>query len=108
MIISGGENIYSVEVENALYTHPAVLEVAVIGIPHEAWGESVHAVVVCKPGVNATGEELIAHAHTQIAGYKVPRSIAVQVEALPKSGVGKILKRELRKPYWLSKSRNVN
>src|SRR5437763_7853472 len=67
MIISGGENIYSVEVENALYTHPAVLEAAVIGIPNETWGEAVHAVVVCKPGMSATGDELIAHAHTLIA-----------------------------------------
>ena len=108
MIISGGENIYSVEVENALYTHPAVLEVAVIGIPHEAWGEAVHAVVVCKPGVNATGEELIAHAHTQIAGYKVPRSIEFMTEALPKSGAGKILKRDLREKHWEGKSKNVN
>jgi len=71
MIISGGENIYSVEVENALYTHPAVLEVAVIGIPHDVWGEAVHAVVVCKPGMNVTAGDLIAHARTQIAGYKV-------------------------------------
>ena len=108
MIISGGENIYSVEVENALYTHPAALEVAVIGIPHEAWGEAVHAVVVCKPGVNATGEELIAHAHTQIAGYKVPRSIEFMTEALPKSGAGKILKRDLREKHWEGKSKNVN
>ena len=108
MIISGGENIYSVEVENALYTHPAVLEVAVIGIPHEVWGEAVHAVVVCKPGMNTTSEELIAHTHTLIAGYKAPRSIEFLSEALPKSGAGKILKRNLRDKYWAGKSRNVN
>ncbi len=108
MIISGGENIYSVEVENALYTHPAVLEVAVIGIPHETWGEAVHAVVVCKPGMSASAEELIAHARTQIAGYKVPRSIEFAAEALPKSGAGKILKRDLREKYWEGKSRQVN
>jgi len=108
MIISGGENVYSVEVEQALSTHPAVLEVAVIGIPDERWGEAVHAVVVCKPGMRVNDEELIAHARTQIAGYKVPRSIEFHSEALPKSGAGKILKRELREPYWVGKSRKVN
>ena len=108
MIISGGENIYSVEVENALYTHPAILEAAVIGIPHDTWGEAVHAVVVLKPGTSATEEALIEHARTQIAGYKVPRSIEFYPEALPKSGAGKILKRDLRDKYWAGKSRNVN
>lgn len=108
MIISGGENIYSVEVENALYTHPAVLEAAVIGIPHDTWGEAVHAVVVCKPGMSVSEEELIAHARTQIAGYKVPRSVEFLAEALPKSGAGKILKRDLREKYWAGKSRRVN
>lgn len=108
MIISGGENIYSVEVEQALYMHPAVLEAAVISIPDDRWGEAVHAVVVCKPGMRVSSEELIAHARTQIAGYKVPRSIEFRLESLPKSGVGKILKRELREPYWVGKSRNVN
>ena len=108
MIISGGENVYSVEVENALYTHPAVLECAVIGIPHDMWGEAVHAIVVCKPGMSVTGEELIAHARTQIAGYKVPRSVEFQSEGLPKSGAGKILKRNLREKYWAGKSKNVN
>ena len=108
MIISGGENIYSVEVENVLYTHPAVLEAAVIGIPHETWGEAVHAVVVCKPGMSVSAEELITHVRVQIAGYKVPRSIEFYPEALPKSGAGKILKRDLRKKYWVGKSRQVN
>ncbi|HEU0001162.1 MAG TPA: long-chain-fatty-acid--CoA ligase [Ktedonobacteraceae bacterium] len=108
MIISGGENVYSVEVENALYTHPAVLECAVIGIPHDMWGEAVHAIIVCKPGMSVTGEELIAHARTQIAGYKVPRSVEFQPEGLPKSGAGKILKRNLREKYWAGKSKNVN
>ena len=108
MIISGGENIYSVEVENALYTHPAVLEVAVIGIPHDVWGEAVHAVVVCKPGTQATSDELIAHTRTLIASYKIPRSVEFAQDALPKSGAGKILKRDLRDKYWAGKSRNVN
>jgi long-chain acyl-CoA synthetase len=108
MIISGGENVYSAEVEQALYTHPAVLEAAVVGIPDETWGEAVHAVVVCKPGMQVTSDELIAHTRTQIAGYKVPRSIELRSDALPKSGAGKILKRELRQPYWVGTSRNVN
>lgn len=108
MIISGGENIYSVEVENALYTHPAVLEAAVIGIPHELWGEVVHAVVICKPGMDVSSDELLNHARTLIAGYKVPRSIEFMAEALPKSGAGKILKRNLREKYWAGTTRNVN
>ena len=108
MIISGGENIYCVEVENALYTHPAVLEAAVVGIPDETWGEAVHAVVVCKPGTNVSSDELISHARTQIASYKIPRSIEFRTEALPKSGAGKILKRDLREKYWEGKSRRVN
>ena len=108
MIISGGENIYSIEVEQALYTHPAVLEAAVIGIPDEHWGEAVHAVVICKPGRQVSSEELIAHTRTQIAGYKVPRSIEFRGEALLKSGAGKILKRKLREPYWTGRSQNVN
>lgn len=108
MIISGGENVYSVEVEQALYTHPAILEAAVIGIPDDHWGEAVHAVVVCKPGMQVNSDELIAHTRTQIAGYKVPRSIEFHSDALPKSGAGKILKRELRQPYWIGTSRNVH
>jgi long-chain acyl-CoA synthetase len=108
MIISGGENIYCVEVENALYSHPAVLEAAVVGIPDETWGEAVHAVVVCKPGANVSSDELILHARTQIASYKIPRSIEFRTEALPKSGAGKILKRDLREKYWEGKSRRVN
>jgi long-chain acyl-CoA synthetase len=95
-------------VENALYTHPAVLEAAVIGIPHEQWGEIVHAVVVCKPGMSASSDELIVHTRTQIAGYKIPRSIEFRTEALPKSGAGKILKRDLREKYWAGKNRQVN
>lgn len=108
MIISGGENIYSIEVENALYTHPAVLEAAVIGIPDEQWGESVHAAVVLKPGMQVTRDELIEHTRLQIAGYKVPRSLEFSPDPLPKSGAGKILKRELREKYWTGQSRNVH
>jgi long-chain acyl-CoA synthetase len=108
MIISGGENIYSTEVETAIYSHPAVLEAAVIGIPHKEWGEAVHAVVVQKPGEDVTVDELIEHCKTQIAGFKTPKSITFESEALPKSGAGKILKRDLRKPYWEDEERQVN
>jgi long-chain acyl-CoA synthetase len=106
MIISGGENVYSVEVENALAKHPAVAACAVIGVPSEQWGESVHAVVVPKPGQTATSEELIAHCKTLIAGYKCPRSIEFS-EALPLSGAGKVLKTKLREPFWQASGRNV-
>jgi long-chain acyl-CoA synthetase len=108
MIISGGENIYTTEVENALYAHVTVLEAAVFGIPHETWGEMVHAEVVLKPGASITADDLIAHCRTLIGGYKVPRSINVRADALPKSGAGKILKRELRDPFWEGKDRAVN
>ena len=108
MIISGGENVYTTEVENALYAHPAVLEAAALGVPHETWGEAVHAEVVPKAGTVVTAEELIAHCRTLIAGYKVPRTVTVRTEALPKSGAGKILKRELRAPYWEGRERSVN
>ena len=108
MIISGGENIYTTEVENALYAHPGVLEAAALGVPHEIWGEAVHAEVVPRSGVVVTAEELIVHCRTLIAAYKVPRSINVRDEALPKSGAGKILKRELRAPFWEGQDRSVN
>jgi long-chain acyl-CoA synthetase len=108
MIISGGENVYSAEVENALAQHPSVAQCAVIGIPSERWGEQVHAVVVMKSGASATPEELMAHCHTLIAGYKCPRSVDITATALPLSGAGKILKRELRKPYWENRERRVS
>ncbi len=98
MIVSGGENVYCTEVEEALYLHPAVLEAAVFGIPDEKWGEAVHAVVI--PREDVTSAELIEFCRENIAGYKVPKSISFQTEPLPKSGPGKILKRELRQPYW--------
>ena len=108
MIVSGGENVYSTEVEAAVYTHPAVLEAAVIGIPHESWGEAVHAVVTLKPGKNATELEIIEHCKAQIAGYKCPKSVRFHDGELPKSGPGKILKRELRKAYWDGQERQIN
>jgi long-chain acyl-CoA synthetase len=107
MIISGGENVYSTEVEAAIYAHPAVLEAAVIGVPDPTWGERVHAVVVLKPSHAATDEDIVEVCRLRIAGYKVPRSVEF-VEALPKSGAGKILKRALRDPYWQDQQRRVS
>jgi long-chain acyl-CoA synthetase len=108
MIISGGENVYSAEVENALAQHPAVAQCAVIGIPNERWGEQVHAIVVTKGGASATPDELMEFCKTLIAGYKCPRSVDVTTTPLPLSGAGKILKRELRKPFWESRERDVS
>jgi len=99
MIISGGENVYSAEVEAALASHPAVGMSAVIGVPHEKWGESVHAVIMLKPGAQTDLESIQAHCRERIASYKIPRSLEFR-EALPMSSVGKILKVELRKEYW--------
>jgi long-chain acyl-CoA synthetase len=107
MIISGGENIYPAEIESALFGHPGIADVAVIGVPDEQWGEAVKAIVVKKPGVAVTAKELIDYARERIAGYKVPRSIDF-IDALPRNPSGKILKRELRKPYWLGRERQVN
>lgn len=106
MIVSGGENIYCSEVEEALYKHPAVLEAAVFGVPDDAWGEAVHAVVV--PREEVTPEELIEFCRKHIAGYKLPKAITLSAEELPKSGPGKILKRELREPFWKGRQRKVN
>jgi long-chain acyl-CoA synthetase len=98
MIVTGGENVYSTEVEDVLYRHPAVLEAAVFGIPDERWGEAVHAVVVLRHDVDP--DELVRHCREAIAGYKVPKRIELRAEPLPKSGAGKVLKRELRAPFW--------
>ena len=107
MIVSGGENVYPAEVENALFGHPAIADVAVIGVPDERWGEAVKACVVLKPGEAAEAADIVAFAKTRIAGYKVPKSIDF-VEALPRNPSGKILRRELRKPYWEGRARMVN
>jgi long-chain acyl-CoA synthetase len=98
MIVSGGENVYSTEVEDALASHPAVEEVAVFGVPDPRWGESVYAVVSVRRSV--TTEELVAHCRERIAGFKVPKHVELRTEPLPKSAAGKILKRELRDPHW--------
>jgi acyl-CoA synthetase (AMP-forming)/AMP-acid ligase II len=107
MIISGGENVYPAEVENAIYSHPGVADVAVIGIPDEKWGEAVKACVVLKDGAEASQADIIAHARQSIAGYKCPKSVDF-IAALPRNPSGKILRRELRAPYWEGKSRAIN
>jgi fatty-acyl-CoA synthase len=106
MIVSGGENIYPAEVESALYGHPAIADVAVIGVPDERWGEAVKAVVVLKPGTKIGAEEIIAHARERIAGYKLPKTVDF-AEAMPRTPSGKILKRQLRERYWEGKARRV-
>ncbi len=106
MIITGGENVYSPEVERVLAEHPSVLELAVIGVPDERWGESVKAVVAFKPDHAVEPDELIAFARERLAHYKAPKSIDV-VEALPRNPSGKILKRDLRKQYWSDRDRQV-
>ena len=108
MIISGGENVYSAETESALSTHPDVLECAVIGVPDEKWGERVHAVVRVKPGSEPTPDALIACCKAKIAGYKCPQTIEFRTQPFPLSAAGKVLKRELRAPYWAGVDRNVN
>ncbi|MDW3213336.1 MAG: AMP-binding protein [Ilumatobacteraceae bacterium] len=107
MIISGGENVYCTEVEDALYTHPAVLEATVFGIPDERWGEAVHAVVVLRERGSVDVDALMTHCRSRIAGYKVPRSIDFSTEPLPKSGPGKVLKRQLRQPFWADRDGSI-
>jgi long-chain acyl-CoA synthetase len=108
MIVTGGENVYSGEVEAVIYAHPAVHEAAVFGIPDPQWGELVAAVVVPKPGQSLTAEELTAHCRRSLATYKVPRRIEFSDVELPQSGSGKILKRVLRQRYWADRERAVN
>jgi long-chain acyl-CoA synthetase len=106
MIVSGGENIYSTEVEDALSSHPAVEEVAVFGVPDPRWGEAVYAVVYSRQQV--APEELTGHCREQIAGFKAPRNIELRAEPLPKSAAGKILKRDLREPHWAGQQTRVS
>jgi acyl-CoA synthetase (AMP-forming)/AMP-acid ligase II len=108
MIVSGGENVFSAEVESAISTHPDVAGVAVIGIPSDRWGETVHAVVVAKSGTNPTENSIIEHCKARIAGYKCPRSVTFRAEPFPLSGAGKVLKHELRASYWGGRARSVN
>ena len=107
MIISGGENVYPAEVESAIYGHPDVAEVAVIGVPDERWGEAVKACVVPKPGRTVDPDDVIAWARERIAAFKAPKSVDV-IDALPRNPSGKILRRSLREPYWEGRERRVN
>ena len=106
MVISGGMNIYPAEIEAALEAHPAIYEAAVFGIPSEEWGENVHAAVVLNPGAALSGDGVMAYAREHLAGYKVPRSVSFHDE-LPKTGSGKLLKRQLREPYWAGRASRV-
>lgn len=108
MIISGGENVYSAEVENALGQHEAVATSAVIAIPSDEWGEAVHAIVILKPDMSVTVDDLKAHCHKLIAGFKCPRSIELRTDPLPLSGANKVLKTELRKPFWADRDRQIS
>jgi len=107
MIISGGENIYPAEVESAICDHPDVAEVAVVGVPDEKWGEAVKAIVVMKPGKQASASDIINFTRERIAGFKTPKSVEF-IAALPRNASGKILRRHLRDPYWEGRERQVN
>jgi len=108
MIVTGGENVFSAEVESAISKHPAVADVAVVGIPDEKWGEAVHAIIVPRGGGTVTTQEIVEHCKDLIANYKWPRSTELRTEPLPLSGAGKVLKRDLRAPFWEGKERQVN
>jgi acyl-CoA synthetase (AMP-forming)/AMP-acid ligase II len=107
MIISGGENVYPAEVESAIYGHPDILEVAVIGVPDDKWGEAVKAVCAPKPGHTIDPDSIIGYAREKIAGFKVPKSVDI-IDALPRNASGKILRKDLRAPYWAGRDRQVN
>ena len=108
MIITGGENVFSAEVENAIMQYPGLAECAVIGIPDDEWGEAVHAVVVPRDGESREADAIIAHCRELIAHYKCPRTVEITTTPLPKSGAGKIQKFELRAPYWKGRDRQVS
>jgi long-chain acyl-CoA synthetase len=108
MIVTGGENVFSAEVEATLFRHAAILECAVIGIPDDKWGEQVHAIVRLRPGSSVTDADLISHCAGFIARFKCPKGITFRADPLPVSAVGKVLKAELRAPFFAGRSRNVN
>jgi acyl-CoA synthetase (AMP-forming)/AMP-acid ligase II len=107
VIITGGENVSSIEVEDCLYQHPAVAEAAVIGVPHEKWGETIKALVVLRPGCDATDADLIAHCRSRMAHFKAPTSVEFR-EALDRTATGKLQKYKLRQPFWSGRARTVN
>ena len=107
MIVSGGENIYPAELEGVLAGHPAVADVAVIGVPDDKWGETAKAIVVKKPGSELSEDELIDWSRDKLAGFKRPRSVDF-IDLIPRNPSGKILKRQLREPYWAGATRQVN
>jgi len=106
LVISGGNNIYPREIEEVLLMHPAVYEVAVIGVPDALWGESVKAIVALRPDSTTSGEELIAFCQEHLASYKKPRTVEF-IPQLPKNAYGKVLKRELRELYWQNQQRRI-
>lgn len=107
MIITGGENVSSIEVEDAIFSHPAVAEVAVIGVPHEKWGETIKALVVLAEGAAAGEADIIAHCKQRLAGYKAPTTVEFR-DTIPRTATGKIQKFKLREPYWSGLEREVN
>ncbi|MGB1867805.1 MAG: AMP-binding enzyme, partial [Porticoccaceae bacterium] len=107
MIISGGENVYPAEVEDALYSHPDIADVAVVGVPDDKWGEAIKAFVVIKDGADLSADQIIEFARTRIAKFKCPKTVDF-IDILPRNMSGKILRRELREPYWEGKDRAVN
>ena len=107
MIVSGGENVYPAEIENAIMAHPGVADVAVIGVPSDRWGESPLALIIPAEGADPTEEELIAHCKDRLARFKLPTAVQ-RIDAIPRNPSGKILKVELRKPYWEGRDRSVN
>ena len=107
MIVTGGENVFSIEVERALYAHSAVMQAAVVGVPSSEWGEAVHGIVVLKPGQSASEAELVEHCRTFIAGYKCPKSISFRTEPLPTGPAGKVQKAELRARFWQGRARKI-
>ncbi|MCI4643790.1 MAG: AMP-binding protein, partial [Hyphomonadaceae bacterium] len=106
LIVSGGENVYPAEVENAIFGHPGVADVAVIGVPDETWGEAVKAIIVAKPGETPSPEDIIAWTKSRIASYKAPKSVDF-TDLLPRNPSGKVLRRDLREPYWQGVERRV-